>query len=396
MKNHPVKCHTNKKYWMLLIPLLTLLSCKSRHFIDLDPEGIGRNNSQLSGANSGTEQCNWHIDELNFPSVWKSVQERTGELPGKGIRVALLDTGIAMDHPELEGANIEYESGYDFVRRKSGADYEPLRGTAFMHGTLTAATLVSRRKKGSQLSIIGVAPEVTLIPIRASSRITLAGRIFQPFMGEAKNNTEDFAKAIKWAVDRKADIIGIAMGTPYSQTLESATRYATDRGVVVIATTGHSLKVHGVKVGPTLFPGKYSHVIGVSGSTVNEKVWNMSSPTDGADIAAPAFPMCWTNFERDKSDPEKLLNPHKGIIQVGDGGTSFSTTITVGSVALWMAYVGRQKIEQYKGINRTKLVKYILQKSAKRNASWPESGFGAGVLNPLGMLEVDLPAPENL
>lgn len=81
----------------------------------------------------------------------------TGGATGKGTRVAIIDTGIDSDHPDLQG-NLDWLSGYNCI--SPGASPEDDQG----HGTHVAGTVAAER--GNDTGVVGVAPEATLIPIK--------------------------------------------------------------------------------------------------------------------------------------------------------------------------------------------------------------------------------------
>lgn len=356
-------------------------------------------------AGSDTERearklCNWHIEAMRFPKVWERIQRKTGKPAGAGIEIAVIDTGVMKDHPELKGANIAWEKGFDFVRNAAGdvsPDTRPMFN-AWIHGTLTTSTIISPPGKHPETSgdvgITGVAPGATLVPVRGINRIFSVNDVFRPLMPDAGAEASLLARAIRWSAEQGVEVVSISLGTLFSPAIDAAVKYAEAKGTVVVATTGHSLDVMNVPISPRLRPGILPSAVGVTGSQRGETPWVRSIPGTGIDIAAPAFPMCWTNVERNEDKTPKL--PVVGKVQVGDGGTSFSTAITAGSIAMWMSFVGEDILARYPGALRTALVKRVLKESAKKPEGWDAAKFGPGILDPMALLDIPLPSPDEL
>ncbi|KAF5409976.1 MAG: Tk-subtilisin [Candidatus Methanocomedens sp.] len=90
----------------------------------------------------------WGIDKVQAP------QAHANGITGAGVDVAIIDTGINYNHPDLAS---NYQSGYDFVN----SDNDPIDDTG--HGTHVAGTVAAIN---NDFGVIGVSPEVNLYALK--------------------------------------------------------------------------------------------------------------------------------------------------------------------------------------------------------------------------------------
>ncbi len=150
----------------------------------------------------------WHQDNLHLSQAWEKFK-------GKGTVVAISDSFIDINHPDLKG---RFVTGYDALEGKEikiNSDLE-----AGDHGTHVAGIVAAEG------NAVGIAPETKLMPLR----------IFAPnYAGDVS-----VAKALVWAVDHGADIINMSWGGPlYSISLAEALNYALSKNVILVAAAGN-------------------------------------------------------------------------------------------------------------------------------------------------------------
>ncbi len=189
--------------------------------------------------------ANWSdLNLINAPDVWER------GITGRGIVVAVLDTGVDVNHPDLspniwrnlgEVANngmdddnngfIDDVNGWDFGDRDNSPT--PGRERGFEHGTHVAGTIgavlngATIDSRGNRVEVQGVAPDVTIMPVRV-----LGGRF--------GNTADALARGIRYAVDNGAHIINLSLGAGMnSTTLRDALRYAEEKGVIVVSAAGN-------------------------------------------------------------------------------------------------------------------------------------------------------------
>lgn len=153
------------------------------------------------------------------------------------IIIAILDTGVCLTHPELNGVLIP---GYDFVDILSGADEflgdaveaDPDPADEVGHGTHVAGIVAAKGKKMPE----GVAPLCRIMPVR------VLGAMRQGERRVGAGLIDNINSALKWAVDNGADVINMSFGIkheggglPHREVVE----YALSQGVTLIAATGN-------------------------------------------------------------------------------------------------------------------------------------------------------------
>lgn len=158
----------------------------------------------------------WGLPRIGVMTAWQVTQ-------GKGALIAILDTGVERDHPDLK-ANMSRNRGYDFVDRDRDPSEQHVHGT-HVAGIAAGAT---NNKRG----IAGVAPKAKILAVRVLNH---AGW----------GTSSDIAEAIMWAADQGADVINLSLGAnipidPFDPTRETAIPYATAKGSLVVASAGNS------------------------------------------------------------------------------------------------------------------------------------------------------------
>ena len=155
----------------------------------------------------------WGLRQIEAQAAWKLSR-------GAGVVIAILDSGVDLEHPDLK-ANLA-SRGRDIVRdRRNALDRDG-------HGTYVAgiAAAVGRNRIG----IAGVAPAAKLLPVKVCDG------------GGCEGGT--VAEGIRYAVRQGADVINLSLYVAtldegYDEVLE-AVEAAHDEGVVVVAAAGNS------------------------------------------------------------------------------------------------------------------------------------------------------------
>ncbi|MBZ4416355.1 S8 family serine peptidase [Myxococcus sp. RHSTA-1-4] len=201
----------------------------------------------------------WNLKMIDMPMAWERNR-------GKGVVVAVLDTGIAYeDHdefkqvPDLKG--VKFVKGFDFVNDDEHANDDHGHGT-HVAGTIAQAT---NNKEG----VAGVAFEATLMPVK----------VLNHFGG---GTTADIADAIRFAADKGANVINMSLGGGgYSQVMASAVEYARKKGVTVVAAAGNGGRAR------VEYPAAYPGAVAVSAVGPDGTLAPYSSYGKELDIAAP-------------------------------------------------------------------------------------------------------------
>ncbi|MFF9176789.1 S8 family serine peptidase [Streptomyces sp. NPDC014793] len=186
---------------------------------------------------------------------------------GKGVKVAVIDSGVNADTPSLKG-QVLLDEVPKAVAYRATDDY-------LGHGT-TMAELIAGTGAGGGLK--GLAPGAKIVPYRAE---------FDGFKGgaEEKKKTPDATEAIRAAADTDAEIINMSFGAqgPSSKE-EAAIQYAASKGKLLIAAVGNDGQGSGDTIG---YPAAYHYVVGVTASDEAGSVSQFASAGGYVDFAAP-------------------------------------------------------------------------------------------------------------
>jgi serine protease len=200
----------------------------------------------------------WHLSRIGAEEAW-------GLSIGRGVTVAVVDTGIACETFEnfkkaTDLANTRCVAGRSFVGKGKHANDD------HGHGTHVAGTIAQSTNNG--LGTAGLAFGARLMPVKVLS-------------ADGWGTTTGVADGIRWAADNGAQVINLSLGSPRnSRVLQAAIDHAREQGVVIVAAAGNS----GGSVG---YPGASRGVIGVSATDSHDQLAWFSSRGKGVDIAAP-------------------------------------------------------------------------------------------------------------
>jgi subtilisin family serine protease len=131
---------------------------------------------------------------------------------GRGVDIAVIDTGIDVHHPELAGRIAMSE---DFV--------DPPAKGGEQHGTAVAGVIAA--DAGNGIGIIGVAPDVKLLALRAC----------WPAQGKSVCSSFTLAKALTFALERAPQIINLSLAGPEDPLLDRLIQLVIARGITVVA-----------------------------------------------------------------------------------------------------------------------------------------------------------------
>ena len=233
-----------------------------------------------AAATAGWATVQWELNGpfgINAPQAW-SQASRLGGSGGKGITIAVLDSGIAYAHrgryrPSPDLARARFVRGYDFV------DDDPFPNDEYGHGTFIASTIAATANNA--YGTVGVAYRARLMPIRVLD-----------FEGRGYPST--IARAIRYAVRRGADVVNLSLelydGPPLAPTPRSVTASRAVRsaladarraGVIVVSAAGNSSD-------PNVPAKKYDTLaINVGGTTEHGCLGDYSNHGPGLDLVAP-------------------------------------------------------------------------------------------------------------
>lgn len=220
------------------------------------------------------DEIPWGVEHVGAPALWNVTQ-------GKGIKVAVIDTGISHSHPDLKG---QVKGKISVVR---GAGQSKTIGG---HGTHVAGTIAAIANNGG---IVGIAPQVDLYDVQA-------------FGVDGTANISDIITGINWAIEQKVDIINMSFGTGEDHpAFHQALRVAARNGIVLVASAGNN-------GGGLEFPAAYREVVAVGAINQQAKLAEFSARGRGLNTVAPgvAIKSTWINKEYRTLDGTSMAAAH--------------------------------------------------------------------------------------
>lgn len=217
----------------------------------------------------------WALSKIHASEAWDTCRGSSE------VIVAVLDTGVDYDHPDLQGnlwTNDAERVGLPWVDDDDNGYVDDIRGYNFVaytndprddHGHGTAITGIIAAVGNNDTDTAGVCWTVRIMPVR--------------ILGvDGEGTAADAVPAIYYAVANGADIIsGSWGGAEASNALRDAVAYAHAEGVVVVAAAGNSGS------GDPYYPAAYPEVISVAATDADDQRWYLSNYGDWVDLAAP-------------------------------------------------------------------------------------------------------------
>jgi len=199
----------------------------------------------------------WGVKRIGTEPVWDTGNK------GAGVHVAIIDTGIDQDHPDLI-ANIF--DGVNFVPGKGkNSSFEPNAwDDDHGHGTHCAGIVAA---DDNSFGVVGVAPDAWLLGVKVLDN-------------RGRGKASDFIAGVEWAVANHAEIISISLRMS-GEGVEEACNAAYDAGVLLVKSAGNN-RGRGVT-----FPAHLDSVLAVSAIDENDYIAEFSSVGPEVELAAP-------------------------------------------------------------------------------------------------------------
>lgn len=285
-----------------------------------------------------TQTVDWGLISTGVPSVWAETQ-------GLGVRVAVLDTGADLNHPDLVDNIVQIGN---FTNSPQGAN--DVQG----HGTHCAGIIGALN---NDIGVIGVAPKVSLIIVKVLGD-----------NGSGYNNW--VANGIRYAVDMKADIISMSLGSSVKDPqIEKAVLYAYSKNIPIIAAAGNEGDGRG-NTSEISYPAYMDETIAVGANGLNNRIARFSNSNDEVDIVAPGVNI-YSTFP---------INSYAKL-----SGTSMATPFVTGVLALSLAkhrvFGGKTPMDTVEQM-REHLVRFTVDAGKKG----VDNLFGHGIIDPVGLI----------
>ncbi|MFJ9447704.1 type VII secretion-associated serine protease mycosin [Kitasatospora sp. NPDC101235] len=282
----------------------------------------------------------WSLQRLLLNELWQG-----GKTTGAGVTVAVIDTGVDQNNPQLSG---KVDEGPNLLVNREIK--EPIQGKSIEdpvgHGTKVAGIIAARPRPTT--GFVGLAPDARILSIRQND-------------SDGNGDVSTLVRAIREAVDKGARVINISQDVRGAgdarfggyQDLKAVVEYAEAHDVVVVASTGND-----GKEGDT-YPGAFPTVLAVGASDRNNERAPFSQYGSFVKVAAPGVDM---------------LSTVPGSGQCVDNGTSFAAPYVSGLAALLRGAHPNWKAAQ---------VRAWIEQSAQRTQRDPDKFVGWGVVDPV-------------
>ncbi|MET8679718.1 type VII secretion-associated serine protease mycosin [Streptomyces sp. NPDC004647] len=289
----------------------------------------------------------WALDAIRVEDAWRLTK-------GEDVTVAVLDTGVDDQHPDLAGQVLP---GKDLVGFGAGRGDRPWA----RHGTAMAGIIAGGgHGPGRQDGVLGVAPEAKILPVRV---ILEDG---DPARKKARGvRGSALAEGIRWATDHGADVINLSLGDdsksahPEPQE-DSAVQYALSKGAVVVASAGNG----GEEGDHISYPAAYPGVIAVTAVDRNGNRAPFSTRRWYATVCAPG-------------DDVVIADPDRRYYE--GWGTSAAAAFVSGSVALVRS--------AHPDLSPVQIKKLLVDTARNRPEGGRSDDRGAGLVDPAAAIK---------
>ena len=277
----------------------------------------------------------WHLTYLDIAKVQRITE-------GDGVVVALVDSGVNGNHPDLVGNVLP---GISVLPEHPGNGWEDTD----VHGTAMAGLIVGHGRQST--GVLGIAPRTRLLPVQVDSGTQLGG-------------ADVIAAGIDAAVQHGARVVSVSLGVPGgSVELRSAVERAQRADVVIVASVGNrpeSLTMD--------WPARYDGVVAVAAVDRNGNHPEFSISGPQVTISAPGVDIETTG-----------QGNGTGI----GTGTSDATAIVAGVIALIRS--------KYPNLSATEVIHRLTATARDAGTPGRDPEYGYGIVNPYAALTADVP-----
>lgn len=263
----------------------------------------------------------WGVHYIGSDTCWQ-------ETKGQRVRVAVVDSGIDGDHPDLRE---NLKGGVNLLKR--GASYQDDNG----HGTHIAGTIAAQDNGNG---VVGVAPEAWLYSVKVLDELgdgTILGAI----------------EALHWCMHNRISVVNMSFGTDkYSRAFEEAVRSAHEHGLLIVAAAGND-----GEPGTVDYPAVFEQTLCVAAVDSRGRLASFSSSGPEVDLLAPG---------------SNIISSYRWGTYVNLSGSSMAAAHVSGAAALLKARYPGEGID----VLRRRLI------SGAKVQKWPAKAMtGAGIVN---------------
>lgn len=265
------------------------------------------------------QETPWGVERIDAPTAWTTST-------GADVDVAILDTGIDYDHPDLDD-NIAGGVNYTGWRRTDGSTDKRYWNDKNGHGSHCAGIVAA---ENNDIGVVGVAPEANLWAVKVLN-------------DRGSGYVSDIIQGLEWCAEKEIEVASMSFGGGYSQSLEDACNTANAAGVLLVAAAGNE------GTAGVIYPAAHESVIAVSATDDSDNIADFSSVGEQVELAAPGV---------------SIYSTYKNGGYAWGYGTSMACPHVAGTAALAWA-----------GTNTS--TRYLLQDTAEDiGLTSEEQGFG--------------------
>ncbi|MEV5201548.1 type VII secretion-associated serine protease mycosin [Streptomyces sp. NPDC053720] len=289
----------------------------------------------------------WGLQTLHTDQAWRTTK-------GRGITVAVVDTGVDGNLPDLTGQVLPGKDMIGFGARRGDRSWA-------RHGTAMAGIIAGHgHGAGRDDGVLGIAPEAKILPVRVILEAS------DPSRAKARESRGTaLADGIRWAADHGADVINLSLGDDSKSAHaepgeDAAIQYALKKGAVVVASAGNG----GEKGDHISYPAAYPGVIAVAAvdrygthAAFSTRRWYATVSAPGVDIVVAA------------PDQQYYV----------EWGTSAASAFVSGAVALVRA--------AHPGLSPAQIKKLLADTARGGPESGRDDARGYGIVDPAAAIE---------
>ena len=270
----------------------------------------------------------WGIDRIDADLAW-------GTTAGDPVKVAVIDTGIELSHPDLIN-NIK--GGYNAIISSKSANDD--NG----HGTHVAGIIAA---ENNSIGVIGAGPQIDLYAVKALDR-------------RGSGYLSDIIEGIDWAIVNEIQVINMSLGTTSNiQSFHDAITKANAAGIVQVAAAGND----GLVVN---YPAAYPEVISVSATDKSDTITSWSSRGPEVDLAAPGL---------------SIYSTYKGQTYKTLSGTSMAAPHVAGTAALVLAQIAKCDTDSSGSCSPAEVQNRLQATAEDLGIAGPDGLYGYGLVD---------------
>lgn len=328
----------------------------------------------------------WHHDVVGTETAWNL------GITGEGVKVAVIDSGIDSDHPDLKENIAAVESTVyktnilGWPVDEDGNLVEYVEDLVFLsgedengHGTHVAGIIAA---DDNTIGGVGVAPDAEIYSIRALN-------------AKGSGSSLMIYLALQKALELNVDVVNMSLGSHvYDYTQASAIKKLIDNGIVVVAAAGNEgYYLYDQKSYPAAYPSVISVAATYSVNGYQDLAW-FSTFGDWVTIAAPGGYAQGSVYNFIGYDTNDIYSTYLNGSYAFMAGTSQASPVTAGTVAL-VLQSRKNEMDNIKGKKKVDKVRNILLSTEKEEGYYSEYGYVYGGLNTADAIisSIDLDAP---